>query len=141
MAQTKIDWWVQIRDLSITETQVANSTLTSWKLAEFIDDDTMWTATATSVSSSESIKAYVDNNIATWTEVFSEELTVTHNSPIVSALANTPTAGTQRVYLNWIRQIEGATDDYTLTGAVITFTFNLKSAWGNVDVVVVDYKF
>lgn len=50
---------------SITQDKLAGSIATS-KLAEVIDDDTMTTGvSATSLASSESIKAYVDNNTST----------------------------------------------------------------------------
>ena len=52
----------KLAGLSITNSELAGSIATS-KLAEVIDDDTMTTGvSATSLASSESIKAYVDNN-------------------------------------------------------------------------------
>lgn len=50
-------------------------------------------------------------------------------------LANTPTAGTVRVYLNGVRQKSGAGNDYTITSATITFTTAPVSG----DVIIVDY--
>lgn len=67
---------------------------------------------------------------------YGEELTVTHNSPTLSATANTPIAGTLRVYLNGMRMLQGSGNDYTITGNVITMEYNLK----NNDVVQVDYE-
>lgn len=71
--------------------------------------------------------------------IYSEALTVTHNNPTPSNLASAPIAGTVRVYLNGVRQQVGAGNDYTIAGQTITFTFNLKNAGANVDVVLVDY--
>lgn len=71
--------------------------------------------------------------------VTGEELTVTEGSPTPSNLASAPVAGTVRVYLNGIRQLEGGGNDYTISGQTITFTFNLRNVGGNVDVVQVDY--
>jgi hypothetical protein len=40
-------------------------------------------------------------------------------------LANTPKAGTEHVFVNGILQDEGASNDYTISGAVITMTYAL----------------
>lgn len=74
------------------------------------------------------------------TRVWGEAPTVTHNNPTVT-LANTPVAGTDRVYLNGLRQEKGSGKDYTISGATITFTFNLKTSPGQSDVVLVDYEY
>jgi hypothetical protein len=76
------------------------------------------------------------------TRVFGETPTVTDGSATVT-LANTPIAATVRVYLNGLRQNEGGSNDYTVSGAVITFNFTLKNnpAQGREDVVVVDYEY
>lgn len=50
-------------------------------------------------------------------------------------IANTPTAGTVRVYLNGQRQKSGAGNDYTISSTTITFTTAPISG----DVIVVDY--
>jgi hypothetical protein len=84
------------------------------------------------------IKTNTDAIAAIPTDVFSEAPTVTDGSPTVT-LANTPDAGTERVYLNGIRQQVGAGNDYTISGAVITFADNLKAP--NKDVVIVDYRY
>lgn len=52
-----------------------------------------------------------------------------------TTLANTPVAGTVTVYINGVAQVP--TDDYTITGAVITFVgWNLE----NIDISSADYK-
>jgi hypothetical protein len=40
---------------------------------------------------------------------------------VTFTLANTPTAGTEEVFLNGVLQESGAGNDYTITGAVITY--------------------
>lgn len=73
------------------------------------------------------------------TEVWSELPTITNGSPTVT-LANTPIAGTERVYLDGMRMIAGGLD-YTIVGAVITFNENLRTTPPpQADIVVVDYK-
>jgi len=74
------------------------------------------------------------------TEVYSDVLTVTNGSPTVTLSTVPIIAGTERVYLNGVRQ-KGGGEDYTIVAAtgVITFTFNLKSNPGVLDIVVVDY--
>ena len=44
-----------------------------------------------------------------------------NSSNVTFTLANTPTAGSEHVYLNGILQESGAGNDYTITGAVITY--------------------
>jgi len=70
------------------------------------------------------------------TKVFNEKPTVTHSNPNVT-LNNTPVAGTVRVYLNGLRQVDP--DDYSISGTTITFTDNLLTTPGQSDVVIVDY--
>ena len=78
---------------------------------------------------------YVDNATAGF-EIFNERPTVTGGSATLGNLANTPTANTERVYLNGVRQAN-AGDDYSIAGATITFTNALAGA----DMVIVDYKY
>jgi len=52
-------------------------------------------------------------------------------------LANTPTAGTERVFVNGVRMRSGAGNDYTISGGTITF---LTGAIPQTDdVILVDY--
>ena len=67
--------------------------------------------------------------------VYNETPTVTNGSADVT-IANAQLAGSERVYLNGLRMVPGSSNDYTVSGQTITFTFNLQSG----DVVVVDYK-
>lgn len=73
------------------------------------------------------------------TEACDEEPTVTNGSPTVT-LANTPVVDSYKVYLNGQRMREGSGHDFTISGAVITFEYNLKNTPGNLDHVQVDYK-
>ena len=83
------------------------------------------------------IKVNTDAIAALGTEVWSEAPVVTDGVATVT-LANTPLAGTERVYLNGMRQLVGGGNDYTIAGAVITFSSALKNPK---DTVLVDYKF
>lgn len=67
--------------------------------------------------------------------VWSEAPAVTNGVATVT-LANAALAGTERVYLNGLRQCEGVGNDYTISGTTITFDAALQSG----DVVVVDYN-
>jgi hypothetical protein len=44
-----------------------------------------------------------------------------NSANVTFTLANTPTAGTEEVFLNGVLQESGAGNDYTITGAVITY--------------------
>ena len=68
---------------------------------------------------------------------YGESLAVTQNVAVLPALANTPVAGTERVYLNGLRMLRGSGNDYTITGSVITFEYNMKLN----DQVQVDYEY
>lgn len=68
---------------------------------------------------------------------YSESLAVTHNSPNLPALSNTPVAGTERVYLNGLRLFRGSGNDYTISGNTITMEYNLKTN----DFVQVDFEY
>jgi hypothetical protein len=72
----------------------------------------------------------------TATEVWSEEASFTPGNTTATIL-NTPTAGTERVYRNGVRQNEGGTEDYTISGTTLTFAKKLKAG----DIVQVDYKY
>ena len=79
---------------------------------------------------------YVDNAVGAVTNVYNELPTVTDGSANVT-LSNTPTAGTERVYLNGNRQAPGASNDYTISGTTITFSSALQTG----DVCLVDYSY
>lgn len=52
-------------------------------------------------------------------------------------LANTPTAGTVRVFVNGVRMNVGGSNDYTISGTTITFLTGAIPVSG--DVILVDY--
>jgi hypothetical protein len=54
----------KIADANVTTAKIADANVTFAKLADVIDDDTMATATNTTLATSESIKAYVDGTSA-----------------------------------------------------------------------------
>lgn len=55
-----------------------------------------------------------------------------------ATLAHTPISGTERIYLNGLRMIRGASYDYKITGNVITFT---SPGLQPNDIVVADYRY
>ena len=57
----------KIADANVTTAKIADANVTFAKLTDVIDDDTMATATATTLATSESIKAYVDASAQTFT--------------------------------------------------------------------------
>ena len=58
---------IVVKDSGVSTSKIADANVTFAKLADVIDDDTMATATATTLATSESIKAYVDSNGITQT--------------------------------------------------------------------------
>ncbi len=82
-------------------------------------------------------KNYVDTTaITTASFVFNETPSGTVDGSNASfTLAFTPVSGKQSVHLNGIKQKPGAGNDYTISGAVITFT--TPPAIG--DLILVDY--
>ncbi len=71
------------------------------------------------------------------TEVIGELPTLDTDAE-TATLAHTPIAGSERVYLNGMRMIRGASYDYTISANVITFT---SPGLHTNDQVVVDYKY
>jgi hypothetical protein len=61
------------------------------------------------------------------------------SSNTIYTLANTPQAGTVRFYKNGQRLIEGATEDYTISGGTITMANAPKGAPGQPDTLIADY--
>ncbi len=61
------------------------------------------------------------------------------NSNVTFTLAFTPILGKEEVYLNGILQNEGASNDYTISAAVITMNDAPKGAAGNPDLILVSY--
>lgn len=112
--------------------------------------DTAWVVTNDSgsdvIGTDTLVWAKFSNITSGNTRVFNEEPTVTNGAAAIAALSNLPViSNTERVYLNGVRQREGAGNDYTIVLAtgIVTFTFNLIApgpASAN-DVVVVDYEY
>lgn len=61
-----------------------------------------------------------------------------NNSNTIFTLAFTPIAGTERIHVNGIRQKPGVGNDYTISGATITFTVPPKTKGGG-DKLLADY--
>lgn len=61
-----------------------------------------------------------------------------NNSNTTFTLAFAPIAGTERIYINGIRQKPGIGNDYTISGSTITFTTAPKTK-GSGDKLLADY--
>lgn len=72
------------------------------------------------------------------TRVFEETPAISHGTPTVT-LANTPIAGTVRIYHNGLRAEDP--NDYSISGATVTFTQNLLATPGQSDIIVCDYEY
>ncbi len=83
-------------------------------------------------------KNYVDTHaVVSTTFVDNETPTGTVNGVNVTfTLANTPTANSEHLYLNGIRQLKGISKDYTISGSTITFV----SAPLTNDILIADYR-
>ena len=73
----------KITDANVTTAKIADANVTFAKLTDVIDDDTMATATDTTLATSESIKAYVDSLLSSF--IFTESFE--------SVETNIPSAG------------------------------------------------
>lgn len=91
------------------------------------NDNTIWLCTANAGGT-------INTTAITWMQVpttagllsanFVDDETpsgTVNGSNVTFTLANTPTAGTVKVFLNGLRQKVGAGNDYTISGAVITY--------------------
>lgn len=77
-------------------------------------------------------------SLESWQFSFAKEkVSVTHNSPTVGVLSQTPIAGSEDVYLNGLLMEEGSGNDYTISGTQITFEYNMKTN----DKVIVKYRY
>jgi len=63
----------KIADANVTTAKIADANVTFAKLTDVIDDDTMATATDTTLATSESIKAYVDVTLASSSSFTTED--------------------------------------------------------------------
>ena len=79
--------------------------------------------------------------VAQPTRVWDESPAVTNGVATVTLANTNVVAGSYRVYLNGMRQLEGGGNDFTIVTAtgVITFASTLKNNPGQLDVVIVDY--
>lgn len=69
-----------------------------------------------------------------------EKLVVTNGNPTLPPLLYEPLSGTPlEVYYNGLLMDEGAGNDFTITGKVITFNYNLKNTPGQPGKIAVFY--
>ena len=98
----------KILDANVTTSKIADANVTFAKLTDVIDDDTMVTATDTTLATSESIKAYVDSITYTPNIVQAVKTdTFTQTTPIDAwfdipdlSLSITPTSSSSKVLIS-----------------------------------------
>jgi len=85
----------KIADANVTTAKIADANVTFSKLTDVIDDDTMATASATKLATSESIKAYVDASSTTFTpSTYAGEESVTLPNGLIMKMGRTATTST-----------------------------------------------
>jgi len=92
-----------------------------------VDADGRITAASSGTDTGLVISNFVDNETPTGT---------VNGINVTFTLANTPTAGTEHLYLNGVRQKSGAGNDYTISTNTITYLAAPLTG----DVLLVDYK-
>ncbi len=81
---------------------------------------------------------YADDQVYKYTrDIRGEVHNITNMLTTTVTLDNTPTLNKEAIYLNGSRMARGSVNDYTISGNIITFNFNLHLS----DVVVVDYLY
>lgn len=123
--QTNIDGAV-VGPASATDSHFAQFDGTTGKLIKggiALDTDVTLAANSdTRLASQKAVKAYADSKFTSANFVTRETPTgLVNSSNVTYTLANTPTAGTEEVFLNGILQEPGAGNDYTISGATITY--------------------
>ena len=80
----------KILDANVTTAKIADANVTFAKLTDVIDDDTMATATNTTLATSESIKAYVDSSAQTFVPAsYAGEESVTLPNGLIMKMGST----------------------------------------------------
>ncbi len=107
-------------------------------------DSNVLTGLSNGVAASDAVnKSQLDAAVAgvltTASMVFNEvPAGLVNNSNTVFTLAFTPVVGTERLYVNGVRQKPGVGNDYTISGLTITFTSAPKTK-GTGDKLLADY--
>lgn len=84
----------KITDSNVTTAKIADANVTFAKLTDVIDDDTMATASATKLATSESIKAYVDASAPIFTpSTYAGEESVTLPNGLIMKMGIEPQSG------------------------------------------------
>lgn len=83
-------------------------------------------------------KNYVDTHSLTTSNFIENEVPsgAIDGTNMTFTLANTPVAGSVQLYLNGLRQKSGAGNDYTISGATITYLAAPKTG----DMLTADYR-
>jgi len=126
---------VTIANNAVTTVKIANANVTLAKLvtldsAKFIIGTTAGTNTQVTLSGDVSIDetgvATVNaSTVVKVVDVVTREVPAgsVNSSNTVFTLANTPKVGTEHVYVNGLLMDEGGSNDYTISGETVTFTF------------------
>lgn len=84
----------KLNDSAVTTAKIADANVTFSKLTDVIDDDTMATASATKLATSESIKAYVDSAPNFTPSTYAGEESVTLPNGLIMKMGRTATTST-----------------------------------------------
>lgn len=86
-------------------------------------DDTLAADSDNRIATQQAVKAYVDNTAVQHADFIVRETPsgAVNGSNTAFVLANTPIVGSEEVYLNGLQQEPGGGNDYTISGATITY--------------------
>lgn len=143
----------QIANLAITTGKIAANAITLAKLGIFTAkgdivsyDGASHNALAVGTDGKVLTADAASTNGIKWNTPFSATNFISNETPTGTVdgsntnfvLANTPVSGTEKVYVNGIRNHSGAGNDYTISTATITFLSGAIPQTG--DVILVDYQ-
>ena len=107
----------KIKDANVTTAKIADANVTFAKLADVIDDDTMATATDTTLATSKSIKAYVDGGFTPST--YNGEESVTLPNGLIMKFGSLTVAGSSTVAVSF---------NQNFTSGILSVMLTLKTS-------------
>tara|TARA_R110002050_G_C8723801_1_gene496653 strand:+ start:64 stop:747 length:684 start_codon:yes stop_codon:yes gene_type:complete len=90
----------KIKDANVTTAKILDANVTFAKLTDVIDDDTMATATDTTLATSESIKAYTDNRASDPARVYNDLTHSTTSGNVQQNLTGRPLWVSYTIYVS-----------------------------------------